>query len=175
MNINSLKGIGPKLEKLFNNIGIYTTEDLINYYPFRYDIIKRSNIDSLYQDDKIIIDGIVESNPSLFYFNKKMNKMSFKLNTGKYLLNVIIFNRGYLKNKIKVGNTVSVIGKYDKMHNTVIANNINLSPLPTVEKIVPIYHQVAGLSSNQISNYINQIVDYEPINYLPDSIIHNHN
>ena len=175
MNINSLKGIGPKLEKLFNNIGIYTTEDLINYYPFRYDIIKRSNIDSLYQDDKIIIDGIVESNPSLFYFNKKMNKMSFKLNTGKYLLNVIIFNRGYLKNKIKIGNTVSVIGKYDKMHNTVVANNINLSPLPTVEKIVPIYHQVAGLSSNQISNYINQIVDYEPINYLPDSIINKYN
>ena len=78
MDIGTLKGIGPKTEKVLKNNGIMTTKDLISYYPFRYDVIKRSNIESLLQDDKIIIDGIVESKPSVFFFNKKMNKMSFK-------------------------------------------------------------------------------------------------
>ena len=86
MEISELKGVGPKLASLFKKIGVMTTDDLIGYYPFRYDLIKRSNIDELIQGDKIIIDGTVESNPSLFFFNKKMNKMSFKLNTGNYLV-----------------------------------------------------------------------------------------
>ena len=78
MNIDTLKGIGPKTSKIFESNGIITINDLMSYYPFRYDVIKRSNINELIQDDKIIIDGIVESNPSLFFFNKKMNKMTFK-------------------------------------------------------------------------------------------------
>ena len=112
MNISALKGIGPKTSKIFENSGIITVNDLMSYYPFRYDVIKRSNINELLQDDKIIIDGIVESNPSLFFFNKKMNKMSFKFNIGTHLLNVSIFNRGFLKSKINAGVTLTVIGIY---------------------------------------------------------------
>ena len=47
--------------KIFENNGIITINDLMSYYPFRYDLIKRSNISELEQDDKIIIDGIVEN------------------------------------------------------------------------------------------------------------------
>ena len=97
MNIESLKGVGPKTKKVFENNGIITTDDLISYYPFRYNILKRSNIDELQNIDKVIIDGVVESVPSIFYFNKKMNKMSFKLNTGNNLYNITIFNRAFLK------------------------------------------------------------------------------
>ena len=71
MNIDTLKGIGPKTSKIFENSGIITVNDLLSYYPFRYDVIKRSNIDELFQEDKIIIDGIVESKPSLFSLIKK--------------------------------------------------------------------------------------------------------
>ena len=78
--------------KKFEKIGIKTIEDLICYYPFRYEVIERSNVDALENDDKIIIDGIVESNPNVFYFNKRMDKMSFRLNTGKNIFNVVIFN-----------------------------------------------------------------------------------
>ena len=78
MEIGALKGIGPKTEKILNTAGIMTVDDLISYYPFRYDVIKKSNINELIDGDKIIIDGISENKPSVFFFNKKMNKMSFK-------------------------------------------------------------------------------------------------
>ena len=38
MNINELKGIGEKTEKVFNKAGIHTTDDLLKYYPRNYDI-----------------------------------------------------------------------------------------------------------------------------------------
>ncbi len=113
MELIGIKGIGPKTIQLLNKLGIYNTTDLVTYYPYRYDIIKRSDIESLSQDERIIIDGVIETKPSLFYFNRKMDKMSFKLNTGNRLLNVVIFNRGFLKNKLLVGQTINVIGKYD--------------------------------------------------------------
>ena len=92
MNIDCIKGVGPSIIKKFEKIGINTIDELVSYYPFRYEIIKRSNIDELENDDKIIIDGVIETNPNVFYFNRRLDKMSFKLNTGKYLLNVVIFN-----------------------------------------------------------------------------------
>ena len=168
MDIGALKGVGPKTERIFKNNGIMTTEDLISYYPFRYDLIKRSNINDLLQDDKIIIDGIVESKPTIFFFNKKMNKMSFKINIGDHLLNVTIFNRGYLKNKIDVGTILTLIGKYDKNHSTIVASNIKFSKLPNIPVIEPIYHSFSGLSSNQIRDYINSISDYNIAEYIPE-------
>ena len=168
MDIGTLKGIGPKTEKILKNNGIMTTKDLISYYPFRYDVIKRSNIDELIQDDKIIIDGIVESKPSVFFFNKKMNKMSFKFNTGKYLMNVVIFNRGFLKSKINPGVTLTLIGKFDKIHNTIVASDIRFSKLPSIPVIEPIYHQIGGISSNQIRGYINSINTIEIEEYIPE-------
>jgi len=168
MNISTLKGIGPKTSKIFENSGIITINDLISYYPFRYDVIKRSNINELVQDDKIIIDGIVESNPSLFFFNKKMNKMSFKFNIGTHLLNVSIFNRGFLKSKINVGVTLTIIGKYDKIKNTIVASDIRFSKLSNIPVIEPIYHQIGGITSNQIRNYINSVDSFEVVEYVPN-------
>ena len=154
MNIDCIKGVGPSIIKKFDKIGIKQIEDLVCYYPFRYEVIERSNIDELLNDDKIIIDGSIETVPNVFYFNKRMDKMSFKLNTGKYLLNVSIFNRGFLKQNLKVSTEVTIIGKYDKLHNTVVASDIRFGLIPDEPTIEPIYHSTNGLSSKQISTII---------------------
>ncbi len=168
MEIINLKGIGPKTAKILESVGIKTTNDLMNYYPFKYDLIKRSNINELIDDDKIIIDGIVENNPSVFYFNKKMNKMTFKLNIGSYLLNISIFNRAFLKDKIKIGSIITVIGKFDKIHNSVTASDIRFGKLPNIPVIEPIYHSINGISSNQIKSFIKMVEEFDVIEYVPD-------
>ncbi len=168
MQISELKEIGPKTAKIFESSKIFTTDDLICYYPFRYDVIKRSNIEELLDNDKIIIDGLVETRASVFFFNKKMNKMTFKFNTGKYLLNVSIFNRGYLKSKIVPGVVLTLIGKFDKKHNTIIASEIRFSCLKNIPTIEPIYHQIGGITSKEISTYINRINDFNVVEYIPE-------
>ena len=47
IKLEELKGIGPKSIKIFNKMGIYDINDLVNFYPFRYNDIKRSNIELL--------------------------------------------------------------------------------------------------------------------------------
>ena len=167
MDISLLKGVGPKTLKKFTDNNIYTTKDLLEYYPFRYDEIKRSNVEELNNEDKIIIDGVVETKVSIFFFGKK-NKMTFKLNTGKYLLNVSIFNRAFLKNKLEIGKYITVIGKYDKMHNMIIASDIRLSKLPEKTIIEPIYHTFSGFTSKEIRTFINSIPEIEYTEYIPE-------
>lgn len=172
MDLEMIKGLGPKNIKLLNKLNINSIEDLIEFYPFRYDVIKRSDINSLSQDDKIIIDGQVENFPSVYFINKKLDKMSFRINTNNKILNVVIFNRGFLKKKIKIGSYVTVIGKYDKKHNTVVANDIKLSRLDK-EYIEPIYHTTYGITGKQIQKYISEALkfDYDIEDYLPKYVV----
>ena len=176
LDIKEIKGIGTKNLSLLNKLGINNIYDLINYYPFRYNILKRSDINSLNQDDPIIIDGVVENVPNLFYFKKSLNKMQFRFNIGTNLLNVIIFNRAFLKNKLLPNTEITVIGKYDKIHNTIVASDIRFSLL-NEEKIEPVYHTTYGLNSKKINTFIIETLKTKPLlkSYLPDYLEEKYN
>lgn len=171
MTLENIKGLGPKNLQLINKLGIYTIDDLINFYPFRYDVIERSNVDELNDGDKIIIDGIIESVPSIFYFGKRRDKMSFKLNTGENIFRVDIYNRGFLKSKLKIGTNITVIGKIDKKHNLIIVSDISFGAILKT-KIEPVYHTTYGIGITTIKKYINGIIDnYHTKSLLPDYLI----
>lgn len=102
--------------------------------------------------------------------------MSFRLNTGSYLINIIIFNRGFLKNKLTPGTSITIFGKYDKIHNTIIANDIRFSLLDEKEKIEGVYHSTYGLSSRQIKSLIDLVINnINVIDYLPSNLVDKYN
>ena len=43
--LEDLTGIGSKTKQALSHLGIDTLEDLIDYYPYRYELVKRSNIE----------------------------------------------------------------------------------------------------------------------------------
>lgn len=174
-SIEEIKGIGPKNTKLLNKLGIYNNQDLIGYYPFRYEVIKRSDISTLNDNDRIVIDGVIQNIPNLYFISRKLDKMSFKLNIGSNLLSVTIFNRGFLKSKLPVGTTITVVGKYDKKHNSVIASDIYFGSIEK-ERIDPVYHTTYGLSGKMIHKYVNsELKNMEVIDYIPEYISDNYN
>ena len=170
MQLQDIKGIGESKLKLLNKLNINTIEDLLTYYPFRYNFIKRTDIDNLEDEDKVITDGIIETIPNVFFFNRKKDKMSFKLNTNSRLLNIVIFNRGFLKSKLSVGTTITVIGKYDKKNNNIVAQEIRIESLKEEPSIEPIYHTTNGITGKQIKNLINNTLkEVEKVNdYVPE-------
>lgn len=171
MNLDGIKGLGIKTIEKLNKLGIYDINSLLTYYPFRYDIIQRSDLSQIKDQDKVIIDGIIEKPPSIFYFHKKMERMSFYINAGNFLIFVIIFNRGFLKNKLQVGTKVTISGKWDQKKHMIIASNLYFG-LITQKRIEPIYHKVSGLSNQQIRKYIAQAIclGYHLEDYIPDNI-----
>lgn len=168
MELEDLKGIGERTLKILNKMGITDIESLLEHYPFRYNVIKKTEIKSLGIDEKVTIDGVVETVPSVVYLSKKRDKMTFKMNASDHLFRVIIFNRGFLKLKLPVGTKITVIGKYEKRTNTIVASDIKQGILEG-ELIEPIYHITSGITSKQINNIImNNITNIE--DYIPDYI-----
>ena len=172
--LKDVKGVGPKSLSLLNKIGIYTLEDLVTHYPFRYDVLERNNLAEVEDGGKIIIDGKVESMPILMRFKAGLNKMNFRLVTQSGVVGVSIFNRAFLKTQLVVGTSVIVIGKLDKAKNVITASDIKMGSLMSKAKIEPVYHCTSGLTTKNLSTYINmallmhgkEILDYIPSVYL---------
>ena len=175
--LETIEGVGPKTKELLNKIKIYTVEDLLNYYPYRYDIIKRSDLSNLSDGDKIIIDGIVEGQPTTIYINKSLKKMIFRISTKTMILNVTLYNRAHLYSDLKSGKEVTIIGKYHKLKNTVIVSDIRFGLLPPSAKIEPIYYTTEGLTVKQISKFETIALenDYDVIDLVPRYIEEKYN
>ncbi len=172
--LNDVKGIGPKSLGLLNKMGIQTIDELVMHYPFRYEYLIRSNLMEIDEDEKVIIDGKIESIPILMRFKAGLNKMNFRLVTNQGVVGVSIFNRAFMKNVLQVGITVTVIGKYDRKKNVITASEIKMESLSNKAKIEPIYHVTKGITNKNISTYINmallmygkEITDYIPNVYI---------
>ena len=74
--LSNVKGIGKITEQKLNKLNIFSIEDLINYYPFRYDVLKKTSLNN----EKVVVVGSIESNITVNYF-KNINRLKFKLLT----------------------------------------------------------------------------------------------
>ena len=155
MKLSDIKGIGPKTETLLNKIGIFSFDDLITHYPFRYEVLKRSNLKDENLDEKVIIDGKVESIPILVRFKGNLNKLNIRLATKDGVVGVSIFNRAFLKPNLKIGTSIIAIGKYDKQRNILTASEIKFGALSNKETIEPVYHTTSGITGKVLASYIN--------------------
>lgn len=173
MQIEEIKGIGPKTTKILNKLGINNIDDLITYYPFRYDVLKRTDMDNIKDGDKVIIDGYLEEDAKMFRFNGHMDKMTFRFNTGSNLYNVSIFNRGFLKSKLVIGTKVTILGKLDLNHNSIVASDIKFGLLGDRTVIEPIYHITPGIVSKQVNECVKLSYPYvtEVADYLPSKLV----
>ena len=165
-DLEYLKGVGPKTLSLLNKLNIYTIDDLITHYPYRYEVLKRT-----FTEDKIIIDGVVESIPIVYRF-KKIDKMQFNINTGSNIFKIVIFNRGFMKSNITIGKKIVVIGKLDK--NTITASDIMLNINLDKPSIIPIYRTTEGLKRKTLKSIINNALEkYSVVDYIPEYISNN--
>lgn len=176
MDIINIKGLGPKTLEYLNKLNLYTIQDLIEYYPYRYNIIKVSNIKDIQDGEHCTIKGIVDTEPRVSYINKRFNRMTFRVNSDGILLNITIFNRAFYKTHLKLGRMINIIGKYDKLKNSITASDIKFEIIRNT-KIEPVYHLVNGIKSNNLSNIIKECYNYKiDLNdYIPNYLIERYN
>lgn len=176
MDILNIKGLGPKTLEYLNKLNLYTIQDLIEYYPYRYNIIKVSSIHDIQDGEQCTIKGIVDTEPRVSYINKRFNRMTFRVNSDGVLINITIFNRAFYKQHLKLGRMINIIGKYDKLKNSITASDIKFEIIRDT-KIEPVYHLVNGLKSSNLSTIIkecfNKKIDIE--DYIPSYLIDKYN
>lgn len=175
--LKDIKGLGEKTIIELEKLDILTIEDLLSYYPFRYNYFKPIPLNKANTEEEIVINGTIESLPKVFYIKRTLNKLSFNLNSDNNIINVTIFNRAFLKNNLNIGKQITLIGKYNIKKNTFTASDIKLTPI-LKEKIEPVYKLTSKIKKQNfnkiINNALNEYADKIP-NYIPEYLMEKYN
>lgn len=174
--LRELKGVGEKTEKLFQKIGITTTDDLLHYYPRNYDIYEApQEIAALKENSVAAIRGTITTG---VYVNKIRNLQVISITasdtTGR--LPVVWFNAPYLKNTLKKGSCFILRGKISRKKGRLEMEHPEIFTPAAYEEILhsmqPIYGLTAGLTNKLIIKLMHQLLDEKELSmeFLPDEI-----
>ncbi|MCA0969181.1 ATP-dependent DNA helicase RecG [Halobacillus litoralis] len=157
--INEIKGVGAKFEEHLNELGLYTIEDLLFYFPFRYDSYETKPLTELAQDEKATIEGQVASEPVLSFFGRKKSRLTFTLQVEQFAVKVVMFNRAFAKKQLNAGDTVTVTGKWDQRRLQITASQFKKGEAKSQEPIQPVYTLKEGVTLNRLRKVIKAALD----------------
>lgn len=182
-NIITIKNIGEERSKKLQKLGIFTINDLIEYFPRDYD--DRSNVCKIkdIELNKInTVKGKVISNPETAKI-RHVSITKIRIDDGTGFLEIVWFNQPYLKNTIKYKSdyifTGKVIQKYGRIQmETPDYEIIDERELLSNGRIVPIYASTYKLPQKLFREVINQTlfaVKDQIKEFLPDEILKENN
>ena len=149
--LSVLPGVGPKSAEKFKKLGIETLEDLLLYFPFRYEDFKTRNVLELEDGEKAVISGLIATPANVQYYGYKRNRLRFSIKQGDQVIAVNFFNQPYLADKIEVQQTVAIFGKWDKAKGSLTGMKL----LAQVEDdLQPVYRVTQGVSQNSLVKLI---------------------
>ena len=169
MDLQQLKGVGEKTIEHFYQSNIYNLEDLVSFYPYKYQILQPDTLEDSDEKVTLTINATVTDSGKVSYIRKNFNSLRFKVESYGKIINVTIFNRAFLKTHLRVGKEITLIGKYNNKTNMFTANDIKLSKLEGTE-IIPVYHLIKGLKNNSLHTIIVEALkEIKLEDYIPET------
>ena len=150
LNDKKLK-LTPKRIEALRSLGIETGEDLLRYYPFRYDVLNAADPETWKEKEKVTFQGTLAGRVSTAYF-KGRSVSRFQVLANDNVIHVTIFNRPWAKT-LKDGDILTITGNY-MGKGRVTATTYNTKPLSEQEPVVPVYSVKAGIQQRTVRECI---------------------
>ena len=174
--IETVKGIGQKISKKLDYLGIKTVKDLLFFFPRSYDDRRKIlPIKKITPGEKITVNGIIQR-IDLLKTKRGMNILSVQISdmeiNGKLGGTLVLkwFNQPYLKKLFREGQMISATGKIkptDFVSRELIVNEFEIIRKgESSRKIYPVYSLTAGLYLSQIRKSVNNCLHY--VKCVPD-------
>ena len=163
--VQFVKGVGPQRAEQLAQLGVQTLEDLLTYYPRRYDLRRQAQpMASLRGDEEAATVAGEVRDISEKTFGRAPYFQVMLADEGGWCF-VKWFHGGFLKAKIRPGMLLAVSGKVTtyKEHLQFVNPRFQViyDPQGTdlqQDELLPVYPAGAGLSSNQIGYVIKKVL-----------------
>lgn len=178
-----LNGIGPSSAKTYQSIGLNTINDLLYYFPRRYDDYSQLKpINRVNFGDELTIIATVQSCSVVTQKYNHMTRIEVVVSDGTDFMRLIFFRRGediaqYYENRFKHGTQLVISGKVTAYLGRKQMVDPEFEPLEKVHLntngIIPVYPLTANLSQNTLRNNIHQVITYyapKVADFLPEEI-----
>ncbi len=162
--LEELNRVGKTNAKLLKKLGLGNIQDLLFYFPYRYDdFTKNSLIADLEKGQNANIIGTVELIQNRKSFKRRIYVTEALVADESETIKIIWFNQAFLTKTLKVGDKISIAGlvsenngqlafispQYEKVYDN---NLVNTSGL------IPNYHSTENLTQKQIRYLIKQVI-----------------
>jgi len=175
-DLQTLSGIGNNSAKHLYDLGLYTLNDLIHYYPKKYyDLTNISSINNL--QPGIVTIKVKLHSLSNVHLRRTLNMTTAIAEDSTGRVKIIWFNQPYRLKSIKSNTTYYLSGDF-KLSNRQFSiinptiEEISDQPLNSA-RIVPIYKDSKFVSSNMVRRFMHELFSEKPIinELLPKHII----
>lgn len=173
MGIKDLK-LTDKRRRILESFGLKSIEDILTYYPYRYDNLKRTPISDFNEGTNVLFECVLINKPITSYFGRR-NVTRFKVIYEDVEFSCTIFNRNWI-NRLGVGTRIVIQGKCDK-NNKIVVSNYYQKNIEDIEGIIPIYSLKEGISQNEVRKIIEIALDAatnELNEFVPKDFIEKH-
>ena len=177
MKINEIKGIGEVRQKSLEEAGIFSSDDLIYYFPYKY--YDFSKTEPFCDDGKVrLISATVVQNAKIVKARKNLSFTTCQMiDEVGHKFNAIWYNQTYIKNILFLGNELFLYGKNSPSKK----NTFIVSISKTHEKLehlglLPVYRAIESVGQKLIHDSINFCLENAKISAVtPNNLLQKYN
>jgi ATP-dependent DNA helicase RecG len=181
-DIAILPGIGPAKKALFAQMGVKTVEEILYFFPRRYDdYSKLKPINRLEYGETLTVIATVQSTLTTPMRNRDQSRVEVVVSDGTGFLRLVFFRGSkYIRSfesQFQHGRQLVISGKVQMYLGRLQMDNPSYEDLDqthlSTNGIIPVYPLTSGLSQKAVRNAISEALNFHLIrihDYLPDSI-----
>jgi ATP-dependent DNA helicase RecG len=167
LNLNTdtikINRVGVATAKKLKKLGVETAEDLLFYFPFRYDDFSEiTAIENLKPGTSANIVGQIELIQNKRSPRRKMNITEALVSDGRETVKIIWFNQPYIGRNLRVGDMVSLAGKveddYGMVMKSPVYEKVAAGGAVHTQGLVPNYHLTGNITQKQVRFLVKQVV-----------------
>lgn len=177
MKVCEIKGVGDKLEQVFHKAGVDTVDDLLKYYPRKYDIFEETVcVNDLEDNEVMAIKAEVAKNLDIKRMRNLVIVNAYLRDEKGVLFKATWFNAAYLKNTLKLGSVFVFRGVVSGKNGAFMLAQPKVYTVEQYEEkmgeMQPIYPLVSGLTNNVVEKSVKQAIEIceKREDYLPEAI-----
>ena len=160
MELKDIKGIGEKKIALLNKLGIFTVNNLLEYFPYSYiDTTKFKKISEITEEGsysyRLKIISLMENRKKRNIRVTKFLAMDEEMN----YCTIVYFNSIFISKNLKINNVyemygrAKLLGKNVEIQSPTMQNKANI-----IGNIIPQYHLCKGISNLDIVKIIQNLL-----------------
>lgn len=175
--VSALKGVGPKKAQALAERGIKTLEDLLCFFPRKYEDRRTvSPINTLVAGQDCLIEGQVLSRRYAANPYKKNTPLTLQVSDETGIVEVVFFQGRYVANLFSVGQAYTFFGKVsENMGKLQIIHPefFRLGDPADIRGIIPVYPAISGISQRELRKLQTQLKTLYPslTEWLPAKVI----
>ncbi|MGB4437988.1 MAG: DEAD/DEAH box helicase, partial [Sedimentibacter sp.] len=180
IDIQFLKGVGPSKAARLQKLNIYTVEDLLNYFPVKYEdrrtVKNIKDIKDNPENSKCLLKVKLFEKPKKTRANKNLSIIKAICMDDTGFITLTFFNQDFLMDKFiegesyyVFGNAKYFIGKFEMSNPEIEFCNKDWK----ANKIMPIYGLTYGITNNELTKLTKAALDiyYDKIeDVIPEEI-----